>query len=494
MKQLTLVLFLSTLTLAQFPSRVSELPSDTLATVGATVITAKDYLERFELMPWPNKDKAGQIEFAKLEFLYSLVAEKLLALEAAAQNIGFDSTTKKLQRNLERMFVRDELYKREVHPKIVIPPEETKEGMRRFPYEIHAAVFGILSKSEGMTLRNKVIQSKNKKTVLKRFYDSLYIPVDTILVSYGFPDKNIEDAVFSIGKDSISYPVETSAYGWVMFYLIGKGTNAQNISFSHPDRLHKVNSIIHRRIEDSVAVRAFAAVTAPQRAEVRPDLFFPLADSVYEILRSDSAAFESKGLYQFPAYAVSLLEEKFSSELNKDFVVIESGNMTVGEVLTGLNNNYLVFPKPLNPDAVRIVLNNNIKTVVQNELLSREGLKRNLQETENVRHDISVWMDSRKSRLLLKNIIDTLQQNVDSVKQAAKNEYIQEAIDVYIGSLAKKYNVQVYETTLRNINTTTTSMVTWRHLGFGGRILAVPQVIRQFEWKYEWQRQQLLNQ
>jgi hypothetical protein len=494
MKSLLIFVSIISVAVAQFEQRSTAIPVDTLATVGSRVITARDFLERYELMPWPNKDKKNRTEYTKTEFLHSIVAEKLLAMEAAAQNVGFDSVTMKIQQNFERLFVRDEFYKTEVQSRIQIAPAEVRIGMSRFIWEYDIAVLGILSKQEGDLLYKKVSQSRNKRNVLRSFNDSLYVVIDTVKVTYGFPEAVVEDAVFSIGRDSLSRPVKTDAYGWVMFHLLRQGTNFQNAQFNHTDRLHKVNNVIRGRKEDSIAVKIFASVTAPQQAEADPAIFYRLADSVFAMLREDSSKYLAKGVFQFSAAAVDELEAKFSPLAREKFITLASGDMTVDDVLQGLGNNNVVFPSPLNLDHVRIVLNNNIKTVIQNEMLTREGLKKNLQQAENVRHDIGVWMDNHRSRLLLRNIIDTLRRSADSLQQKNLDRYLQESIDTYIGTLAKRYTVTINEEALRKVPTTTSSMVTWRHIGFGGRILAVPQTIRQFEWRYEWLKQEKINQ
>ncbi|HAP36371.1 MAG TPA: hypothetical protein DCQ28_10670, partial [Bacteroidetes bacterium] len=402
----------------EFPS--SELPKDTVATIGSQIISARDFLERFELMPWPKKDMKERIEYTKLEFLQSMVAEKLLAMEARQENIGTDSGTLSMQRNLEHMFVRDEFYKREVLPKISVPSQEISIGLKRIPYEIEVQIMGILSKKEGELLRKKIVQSKNKNIVFNYFIDSLYVPLDTLTVGYGFGNTLVEDVVFSIGKDSISNPIEIDPLGWVMFRLMQKKSNEQLMRLSHPDRLRKVENIIKQRKEDSIATTVFASVTSPQRAEANPELFLMLADSITAMMKADSAAYFSKGMYVFPSTAVTELQKKFASRRNDHFITIASGNLSVGEVLVGLGNNNVGFPS-LKLEQIRSVLNNNIKTVIQNELLSREGLKRNLQQTENVRHDISTWLDNRKSLLMLRAIIDTVQISNEEIE----NEYQQ---------------------------------------------------------------------
>ncbi|MFA6455734.1 MAG: hypothetical protein WCW40_02840 [Bacteroidota bacterium] len=479
---------------AQFENRPAVLPLDTLATVGTQQISAKDFLERFELMPWPNRDKPSRIERTKLEFLHSLVAEKLLAMEAAAQNIGLDSSALEYQNGLERLFVRDEYYKREVLTNITITPEETNAGMKRFPTEIIAEVLALPSKKTGDALYKKFQRSKNKKGAVRSAIDSLSLPVDTVNITYGFREIPIEDAVFALGKDSVTLPVESQQYGWVMFHLLQRSTNMQNAQFSIPDRMHKVNTIIKDRKEDSLAAFVFATVTAQQRAEADPQLFFTLADSIIAMLYADSNSYHTQGGYQFNTFAVDQVSEKLKESLSKVFISITSGDMTLQDILRGLSSLYMTIPEPLDSGRIRIVLNSNIKVAIQNELLAREGYKSNIQQSGEVRHDLSVWMDSYKSKLLLRNIIDTLKNSADSLQRKRLNEFIQQKIDVYIGTLAKKYNVTVNEAALRATRTTTVNMVTWRNIGFGGKIFAVPQTHPQYEWQSEWKKQENINQ
>lgn len=610
------VVLIAQSSVSQFGFQSNQLPHDTLATIGSHVITAKDFLERFELMPWPKKDFKSRIEFTKLEFLYSLVAEKLMAMEASAQGIGLDSVSLEMQYSLERMFVRDELYRSSVKPKITVTPAEIQNGLKKFAYELEVEVLGILSKSEGEFFYKKFKQSKNKKRTLLAFKDSLYVPIDTVKINFGSIDPALEDAAYAIDSDSLSKPVESKLFGWVILRLLKKYTNPQYARLSGSDQIHKVKNIISDRKEDSLATTTFASVTAPQRAEANSDIFYKLADSVYAILKSDSNAFKTKNVFYFPPTYWDTLEVRFATHLLQPFITIsDSVPMTLKQVFLGLKNNYVVFPF-VRLEYIQWVLNNNIKTVIQNELLAREGLRKNLQQSENVRHDLSVWMDNRRSGLLMQNILDTVRVTSDEIeaeykkdpsrygatvlvnireilvdsmnlaltlrerilkgenfellakryskrKELMKNggasglvnvnqlgelgivvsmapigelfgprrlnegytlftvlerkvvddslrahfsdvqrkieskllaEKRQTTLDRYIGTLAKKYGVTINEANLRKTQTTTHSMFTWRHIGFGGRIMAVPTVMRQFDWIYEWKRQENLNQ
>jgi hypothetical protein len=69
----------------------------------------------------------------------------------------------------------------------------------------------------------------------------------------------------------------------------------------------------------------------------------------------------------------------------------------------------------------------------------------------------------------------------------------EKAMNRYIGKLAKHYGVRIYDDNLRKVKTTTTNMFTWRHIGFGGRIVAVPGVVRHTEWIQEWRKKADVN-
>ncbi|HLP16555.1 MAG TPA: hypothetical protein VK470_09880, partial [Bacteroidota bacterium] len=206
-------------------------------------------------------------------------------------------------------------------------------------------------------------------------------------------------------------------------------------------------------------------------------------------IKSDSANHVKKNFFQIDVADLERLEEEIGPRLAQKMIATETGDLSLGAVINGLKYTTIVFPS-LKPRTVFTIVNNNIKTVVQNELVAREGMKRNYQQSENVRHDVNVWMDSRRSRLLMKAVTDTVAVGDDEIDAAVKlnirrkllDERKQQTLNNYLGALGRKYNVTMDTAKLRSVSTTTTSMVTWRTIGFGGRILAVPMVVPQTQW------------
>lgn len=615
-RKISFFLFLLTVCATlSFAQVSSQLPTDTLATVGTDVINATDYLERFELMPWPGKDNKARLEYTKLEFLYSMIAEKLLAFEATNLGIDQDSASRVWHKSLEKMFSRDELFKREVLPQIKITTAEIQEALKKYAYQLHVAILEVSSQEKGELLYKKVSRAQNKDSVLSVYVNSLYTTLDTATVNFGGDDIPFENAAYAIGTTKISHPFEDANYGWVVLYLVGKESNPKYTEQSLPDQIASVQRIIHDRQEDAIAQRIFFSILGKQRAEANPALFMLLADSVYAILHEDSTGHKVKDYYMISPGDLERLAADFRDRLNEEFITAKNGAMTFGDVIEGLKYNEVVFPS-IRRTIVEAILNNNIKTVVQNELLVREAFRKNIQYSPQVRHDVSVWYDNRRAHDLLSRVTDSIQvsddeilnyykdnarlyggtvevnireilvdslglaqkirqrilngedmallarkysrrkewaenggesgwfsskehgdlgfyaseadsgqligplrikegltifrllgkrttiatndtvfeKNKSAIRQRLLEKKKEEAVSHYVAGLAKKYGVTIHQQTLRNLHTTSTQMFTWRYLGFGGRIVAVPSVVPDEGWYQEYLKSIPLNQ
>jgi len=388
-----------------------QFSNDTLATVGSTVITSKDFLERFELMPWRYKEFKSRTGSIKQEFLLSLAAEKLLSLEAVSQRLGNDSVTVDMRNSFERLFVRDELYKRRVVQNLIVTDKEIQAGLKRLAHLFDLEIFSASSKEQADDFYRQFKRGKNKKAVLTAFRNSLSFSVDTVQLNFESSNPILEHTVYLMDRDSLSAPVEFHPQGWLLVHLLKKYPNDAFRGLSQADRMLKAYAIIKNRKEDSIAVRVFAAILSSRNAKVDSSLFFMLCDTVYAAFAADSNAFKIKHVYAVSGIFFEGLLNIFSAISNKTFVTITGdAPMTLKQVLVGLSNEQVAF-NYIQKRHIQQALNSYIKIAVQNELLARDGLKNNLQYTKNVQHDLGTWMDNRKSTLLLRRIVDTITVN-----------------------------------------------------------------------------------
>ncbi len=118
------LLFLSTILFAQKDESV-------VAQVGSFKITANEFKLRYELSPYIPSDKNINPDSLKYDFLYSLIAEKLLANEAELLGIAKTEKFQFFFKPLEDIFVRDALFKKEVDDKIILTADDINSGITK---------------------------------------------------------------------------------------------------------------------------------------------------------------------------------------------------------------------------------------------------------------------------------------------------------------------------------------------------------------------------
>src|SRR5438093_1115469 len=92
--------------------------NSTVGRAGEIFISKDEFIRRFEMLPAPNRHRRGRLEEEKLTFLYSLIAEKLLAQEAIDRRLDRDSAFLQSYSEVRKMLARDELYREEVSRKV----------------------------------------------------------------------------------------------------------------------------------------------------------------------------------------------------------------------------------------------------------------------------------------------------------------------------------------------------------------------------------------
>ncbi len=133
------------------PRAGAGLERDTLAWVGARVVTALDLVQRIEWMPWPEKHGEASMDSARARALESLVAEKLLAQQSEREAPG-DSVTP-MRAALRRALMRDALYQQVVAG----VPRPDPAQVQRLVRELHPGA----KPSELPALRRAVADSLN---------------------------------------------------------------------------------------------------------------------------------------------------------------------------------------------------------------------------------------------------------------------------------------------------------------------------------------------
>ena len=209
-------------------------------------------------------------------------------------------------------------------------------------------------------------------------------------------------------------PVKTGRSGWAIFYYVGWGVNPDAAKLSFPDRQRRATTLLKTRKERERLDSFAGSVLAPKRAEARQETFDLFAENARALILSDSIRYQRKGGYLFSGALIDSLRRRLSGRLKDIFVEIAEGGITLEQILESFRNEEFIFPS-LSDGEFRLRLNGAVKRLVEEEFMTREGLRRNFHQSENVRRDLGVWDTYWLARVFEQRIRDSVQVSDDEI-------------------------------------------------------------------------------
>lgn len=435
------ILLISLLVSIGTSQRSRLLPADTLANVGGAVITATDLVERIELMPWPEKQKQSRMDSAKVKALQSLVAEKVLALEGYKLEIDREPVVHSLTDALEKLLIRDELYRREVSDKTKMSQQEIVTGAKRFGRERGVMVIRADSRKRAESLYRELSKAKDLLKALKSVSPGP-TEVDSITVGYGGQDVSMENGAFALQKGKLSQPVRSEEGGWMLLYLTGERLNPDYKSPGAENRLRRVEQVIRDRKENESAARLFRDIFSKKTARANSELFPAVAETLLNAMIRDSASLRIKSGFLLSPAAIDESIALLGPLGKKPLLEMEGGDLSAAEVLEMMKLDKFDVPI-LDLESFKMALNRFAKRIAEEEFLTREGKRLNLQNSRRVQHDLGVWSEHWVSQLLLRRLRDSVKVTDDDIRG-----YFVE----YGAVLGKWYEVNVREVLSENLS------------------------------------------
>jgi hypothetical protein len=95
-------------------------------------------------------------------------------------------------------------------------------------------------------------------------------------------------------------------------------------------------------------------------------------------------------------------------------VRFDNGGLTIGEAIETLRYQSFLF-RSLRRNDFLVEVSEMLKKIVEGELLAREAMKKHLQNTAEVRHDLGIWSDYWSAIALAKMISDTIKVTDDEI-------------------------------------------------------------------------------
>ncbi len=404
-KLLAVVLFFSTFHFVNAQNVLDK----AVAKIGDLTITGGEFQQRYELTPVFGKHRKGSTESKKIEFLYSLIAEKLWAFEAEKRGLDTTSVITFTTEAFEKMFVRDELYKQEIKNKIFISPEEMTEGLRR----------------ESTKLKVNFLFSEDKDEIfgLYKFLQQ-GIPFDSILaespekdeqkepveIEFGKMDDAVEDSLYNLSIGQYTSPIFTPD-GWYIFIL--KNT-IQTLLLDDNDKEalnKKAKKIIEARKTGERYRQFFVDFFKNKKVEVDSKIFKSISIDIYNTLLDKKNNFAINDTT--PVYFLAEDVLKVEASLGKDtlalpFILFDENPFSVKKTIRLLAFDGFSIQK-LTLNNVAAALDFRFKNMVEQELLAREGYKRGLQYLPSVQKEVAIWKENYLTQVLQNQFVDSVE-------------------------------------------------------------------------------------
>jgi parvulin-like peptidyl-prolyl isomerase len=381
-----------------------------LARAGSTTITVDEFRDRYEFMPHLNY--TGD-ELQK-EFLYSLLTEKLWALEARKLRLDTIETVNYSLKSLSKLLLKDELYRKEIESKIVISSEEIKDALLKIGKVLKTAYLVSKDSSEIYRLYNSLKSGADFDSLLKVRTGGQPKPID---VKFGEIDKTIENIFFSLKPGEFSQPYRTDL-GWFIVHVEGEESDITIDPSS--DKVRNIAiSVLKERKSKAAASEYWDKIFAGRKVNAKRNILEAFADSLFSILNYTYANAKTAGenITINDLVLTKVLKIFSEDEISTlPFVEFDSDYAVLKDFIY-----YLVYSKinfrELTNTNVRVVLSKALKNFIENEILYREAISLGLDNIPSFRKDINIWTDYYLSEVLMQKMTDNLSFNQPEINE-----------------------------------------------------------------------------
>ncbi len=390
-----------------------------VAKVGNQIITIEEFRNRYEFMPHLNYSSDNKDTLRK-EFLYSLISEKLWALEGLEQRKDTLDKVKSSLRTLEKLFVKDELFRKEVESKILLTSEEISKGLLRIGRTLFIKFITTSDSSEIFGIYNHFSKFNSFDSILATRPENSISQQGPFQIKLGtLADEFAEDIIFNLKIGEISIPVLSNSK-WFIFKLVDEETDQTLISDNETAR-NKTISILSERKRRALAGKFLDKILGGRTISADSGLFNSFADSLIQIIKSriDETIIEQQNNIELTANDLQKFLVKFDKEkLNSTFVEFDSIKLSLKDFIYYLMYQKILFPST-KPNRMKYLLNSAVKQFIEDEVITQEGYKRELDKLDSVQKDLNIWKNFYLSEIMLQSFGDSVK-----VKEAEIDNYI----------------------------------------------------------------------
>lgn len=387
-----------------------------VAKVGPETITTSEFIERYEMTPGFRRHVKDMEESTQLEFLFTLIAEKLFALEAKELRLDTTEVIRFSERAFEKMFVRDMLFQQEVRDKISVTEEEIIIATIRDASRLYVNFLFSEDEEEIFQLYNYLNDGVPFDSILAESPE-LEEQDKPIAVSFGQLEERIEDSVFNLKVGEYTKPLLTPD-GWYIFRLVNRSENVFVTEADKDEAMKTLLRILEGRKLRKRQAEFYVEFFGNQKVDVNPVIFESLAQKLSSIVKRKKKDFNLKedDPVSIDAFDVIEIEAQLGNDtLSKPFIQLDEEPVSTREFIRSIAfDGFRLDDFKIN--YVRALLDFTTRRVVEHELFYREGIKRGYNNLPEVRDEVKRWTDNYLFQKLQDEIADSVFVSDQEVK------------------------------------------------------------------------------
>jgi len=389
-----------------------------IAEVGPIKITVGEFKKRYEMVPHLGRHIKGREERLKIETLYSIIAEKLWALES--ENLGFDTTDimKFSFQNVKDMNLRDALYRKEIMDKTIIPDESILEAKRRSLYYLNTKFIHSIDENEIHNLSNQIENGASFDSLLVIREEYALQKNNFYQVHFGQMAEHAENILYNLKLYEVSKPVK-SPEGFYLFKLYSIENEIIENDKQVKNMEKNIKRVVEARADDNAYQKYYKSFFPGKKVETDGELFWSFSNKIISSLnkrRELDSIKVGEIVHLAPEDFIAIKNSFGTDSLAMPFVHLENSPVSLKQFLYGFafQGFYSAFT---NHDKIRAQLNSRVKHFIEQEFLAREAKRKGLQELPEVKEDIQMWKDNYLSTLYKKTLFDSSTVSDEDVKQ-----------------------------------------------------------------------------
>jgi foldase protein PrsA len=391
--------------------------SNIIAKIGNKELTKDEFRLRYELSPRILSSNPIDTASLKLKFLYSLLAEKLWAIEAVDKGLSGSEEFNFYYKPIEKMYVRDELFRTQIKDKVIINDNDISRGISKYIKILQVRTLASDDSSNIYNIYSRLNDVGSIDSLLQVIPES--IPEKTQLeIKFGdLNNETLEDVLYQLSINEYTTPIQNGD-NWFIFELKGIKQNIPEVS---QNKLQSdVEEIIRNRrmriLYDDFYKKHFSGYTL----NAEEDVFIKVAEEFYKTIKSrinSSADVDTTELYYIVENDILSVKEILSTHfLNRTLFYSKYGQVNVYDFLSDLTLVDVSF-KEVNQAIINKVLSNELKRFMQQETISRAGYEMGIQFSTDVIFHLDLWRDNLLTQMLKNSFNSEIKVTENEVKR-----------------------------------------------------------------------------